>query len=193
MCAVLWNIMTWCHHYHIKLKARHILGCLNVMADLSRSNQVQSTEWSLHPQVFKQICHKWFTPPVDLFATEPQTSTVRISSPRPKCLGHRCSVHKLVRSHCLGLPFHSFPSQSDPKIRQSSCLIIVIARDALVLRPSAALNRDPTSTTKSSKTVPQLCVSQQSTASQPPCLVSRSGQLKEQGFSVEVSERIASP
>ena len=41
-----------------------------------------------------------------------------------------------------------------------------LARDALVLGPSAALNRDPTST-------------------------SRSGQLQEQGFSVEVAERIA--
>ena len=69
MCALLWKIMTWCHHYHITFKARHIPGCLNVMADLSRSNQVQSTEWSLHPQVFKQICQKWFTPHVDLFAT----------------------------------------------------------------------------------------------------------------------------
>ena len=70
MCALLWKIMTWCHHYHITLKARHIPGCLNVMADLlSRSNQVQSTELSLHPQVFKQICQKWFTPHVDLFAT----------------------------------------------------------------------------------------------------------------------------
>ena len=50
MCALLWKIMIWCHHYHIPLKARHIPGCLNVMADLlSRSNQVQSTEWSLHP------------------------------------------------------------------------------------------------------------------------------------------------
>ena len=47
MCALLWKIMTWCHHYHITLKARHSPGCLNVMADLlSRSNQVQSTEWS---------------------------------------------------------------------------------------------------------------------------------------------------
>ena len=62
MCALLWKIMTWCHRYQITLKARHIPGCLNVMADLlSRSNQVQSTEWSLHPQVFKQICLKWFT------------------------------------------------------------------------------------------------------------------------------------
>ena len=70
MSALLWKIMTWCHHYKITLKARHIPGCLNVMANLlSRSNQVQSTEWSLYPQVFKQICHKLFTPHVDLFAT----------------------------------------------------------------------------------------------------------------------------
>ena len=42
MCALLWKIMTWCHRYHITLKARHIPGCLNMMADLlSRSNQVQ--------------------------------------------------------------------------------------------------------------------------------------------------------
>ena len=63
MCALLWKIMTWCHHYQITLKARHVPGCLNVMAD-------QSTEWSLHPQVFKQIGHKWFTSHVDLFATK---------------------------------------------------------------------------------------------------------------------------
>ena len=92
MCALLWKIMTWCHHYQITLKARHIPGCLNVMADLlSRSDHVQSTEWSLHLQVFK---HKW---------SEPQNSTVHISSPRLKFLGHRCSEHKLVGSHCLCL------------------------------------------------------------------------------------------
>ena len=62
--------------------------------------------------------------------------------------------------------------------------------------PSAALNRDPTSTSgvnNSSQTVPQLCVLQQSITSQPPRLVCRSGQLQEQGFSVEVAERIAAP
>ena len=62
--------------------------------------------------------------------------------------------------------------------------------------PSAALNRDPSSATSvnnPSQTVPQLCISQQSTTSQPPRLVSRSRQLQEQGFSVEVAERIAAP
>ena len=84
MCALLWKIMTWCHHYHITLKARHIPGCLNVMADLlSRSNQVQSTEWSLHSQVFKQICQKWFTPYVDLFATHLNHTLPLYVSPVP--------------------------------------------------------------------------------------------------------------
>ena len=37
-------VMTWCHYYEITLRARHIPGWLNVMADtLSRSNQIQST------------------------------------------------------------------------------------------------------------------------------------------------------
>ena len=43
-----------------------------------------------------------------------------------------------------------------------------------------------------SQTVRQPSVSQQSTTSQPPRLVSRSAQLQEQGFSVKVAERIAS-
>ena len=48
-------------------------------------------------------------------SSEPQSCTVCICSPRPKCLGHRCSEHKLVWSHCLCLPSHGSPSQGDPK------------------------------------------------------------------------------
>ena len=136
------------------------------------------------------ICH----------SSEPQTSTVRISCPRPKGLEHRCSEHKLDGSHCLCLPSDGSPSQDDPKnqamLLPDHCDSPRLARDALVLGPSAALNRDPTATSginDSSQTIPQICVSQQSTASQPPRLVSRSGQLQGQGFSVEVAERIAAP
>ena len=95
----------------------------------------------------------------------------------------------------LCLPFNGSPSQGDPK-NQAKLLpdhrnSPRLARDALVFGPSAALNRDPTTTSSvnnSSQTLPQLA-----TASQPPRLVSRSGQLQERGFSVEVTERIAAP
>ena len=136
----------------------------------------------------RSICHSSETP----------TSTVCVSSSRPKCLGHKCSKYRLAGSHCLCFPSDGSPSQVDPKSRTMSlpdhCNSPRLARDTLVLRPSAALNRDPTSTPSvhnSSQTVPQLCVSQQSTTSRPPYLVSRSGQLQEQGFFVELAERIA--
>ena len=131
MCALLWKNMTWCHHYHITLKARDIPGCLNVMADLlSRSNQVQSTEWSLHPQVFKQICQKWFTPHVDLFATHLNHKLPLYVSPVPD---PKALLYRVIQ-----------------KIKQCHCLIIVIAPgwpgmpwfwDLVQL-----LNRDPTAT-----------------------------------------------
>ena len=66
----------------------------------------------------------------------------------------------------------------------------------MILGPSAALNRDPTTTPSvndATQKVPQVCVPQQPTTAQPPRLVSRGGQLQEQGFSVEVAERIAAP
>ena len=122
-------------------------------------------------------------------SSEPQTSTVSVSTPRPKYLGHRYSNHKLVGSHCLYLLSYGSLSQGDPKIRQCNCLIVVIAPAwpgmPWFFGPSAALSRDPTSATSvnnSSQTIPQLCVSQQFTTSQPPSLVSRSEQLQEQGF-----------
>ena len=109
---------------------------------------------------YRSICH----------SSKPQTSTVRISSPRPKGSGHRCSEHKLDGSHCLCLLSDGSPSQGDP---QNQAMPLPdhhnsprLSRDALVLGPSAALNRDPTATSSvnnSSQTVPQLCVSQQST------------------------------
>ena len=102
------------------------------------------------------------------YSSEPQTSTVNVPCPRSKCLGHRDSEHKLYGSHCLCLPSNGSPLQGDPKDqamplpdhRNSPRL----ARDALTLGPSAALNRDPTTTpivNNSSQTVPQLCIPQQ--------------------------------
>ena len=130
MCALLWKIMTWCHHYHITLKARHIPGCLNVMADLlSRSNQVQSTEWSLHPQVFKQICQKWFTPHVDLFATHLNHKLPLYVSPVPDPKAWDIDA---LNINWTSLTAYAYPSTAllhrvIQKIRQYYCLIIVVA------------------------------------------------------------------
>ena len=130
MCALLWKIMTWCHHYHITLKERHIPGCLNVMTDLlSRSNQVQSTEWSLHPQLFKQICQKWFTPHVDLFATHLNHKLPLYVSPVPDPKAWDIDA---LNINWTNLTAYAYPPtallhRAIQKIRQCYCLIIVVA------------------------------------------------------------------
>ena len=86
---------------------RMVTASADVQTDLSKV---------VHPSS-RSICHSF----------EPQTSTVCVSSPRPKCLGHRCSEYKLDGCHCLCLPFNGSPSQGDPKNQQCNCRIIVIA------------------------------------------------------------------
>ena len=66
----------------IIVRARHIPGCLNVIADrLSRPNQPIPTEWSLHPEIVSRIFRVWGTPEVDMFATLSNSHLPRFMSP----------------------------------------------------------------------------------------------------------------
>ena len=145
-------------------KAKHIPVWLSVMADLlSRSNQVQSTEWSLHLQVFNQICLKWFFPHVDLFATRLNHKVPLYISPVPD---HNSWDIDALNINWSGLSAYAYPPlallhrviQSKAIQLHDHCNSPRLARDALVLGPSAAFSRDPTSATSvtnSSQTVPQ--------------------------------------
>ena len=84
LCALLWRILSWCTRQQVTLRARHIPGRLNVIADkLSRLGQTIQTEWSLHPEVFQAICSRWHQPQVDLFATRFNNKLPQFVSPVP--------------------------------------------------------------------------------------------------------------
>ena len=64
------DLLLWCHEKNVKIRAVHIKGSLNVMTDLlSRDLKTINTEWSVHPQVIKDIWKMWYIPDVDLFET----------------------------------------------------------------------------------------------------------------------------
>ena len=84
LCALLWSLLSWCHPRGMVLRARHIPGHLNVIADkLSRHNQVIQTEWSLSQQMFTLLYSRWTQPQVDLFATRFNHKLPRFVSPVP--------------------------------------------------------------------------------------------------------------
>ena len=96
LCALLWRLLFWCNKRRIILRARHIPGHLNVIADkLSRHNQVIQTEWSLLPEVFARLCRCWHIPSVDLFATWFNHKLPRFVSPVPDRLAWRVDALSL--------------------------------------------------------------------------------------------------
>ena len=83
MCFMIWHLI-FCNPRAILLRARHVLGCLNVIADsLSRRDKIIQTEWSLHPKIFQGICQIWHGPMVDMFATKMNNKLPLYVSPVP--------------------------------------------------------------------------------------------------------------
>ena len=103
------ELLLWLEAKNIIVRARHIQGCLNVIADhLSRPNQPISTEWSLHPEIVKHIFRLWGTPEVDMFATVLNSHLYRfmLSIPEPRALAvDALSQDWQVRSMCMFPPF----------------------------------------------------------------------------------------
>ena len=96
LCSLLWKLLSWRNLTHILLGAKHIPGHLNAIADkLSWHRQVIQTEWSLLQEVFDQLCSRWHTPQVDLFAIRFNNKLPLFVSPVPDQTGWRVDVLSL--------------------------------------------------------------------------------------------------
>ena len=79
------DLILWLQTQDITLRARHIPGCLNVIADrLSWPNQPITTEWSHHPEVVNLIFRLWGSLVVDMFATVHNMHLAQFMSPVPE-------------------------------------------------------------------------------------------------------------
>ena len=120
-CALLWRLLSWCHPRKIVLRARHIPGHLNVIADkLSRHNQVIQTEWSLSQQV---LCSKWDRPQIDLFATRFNHRLPKFVSPVPDPAAWAVDALSLSwgNLHVYAFPPVSLLNQVESKLMDQGC------------------------------------------------------------------------
>ena len=83
----LWNLtkelLEFCVLHQITLVPSHLQGILNVLADKGSRQGPISTEWSLDPDSFHEICAWAGTPQVDLFATRFNAQLYNFVSPCP--------------------------------------------------------------------------------------------------------------
>ena len=203
ICA-LGRFLSWCNPRGIVLRARHIPGHLNVIADkLSRHNQVIQTEWSISRQVFNLLCSRWAQPHVGLFATRLNVKLpqICITGTGSTSLGSRHPESAMGESGCLRLP-SSLPAQPSnsqgdgSRLSQDDSDCSRVAQHPLVWGPDLSVGSDPfqVATTKGcGDTTLQPTPSPEPQQSEPICLAPRASAIKKQRFSDEVGARIEAP
>ena len=193
----MWRILAWSNAREIHIRARHIPGNLNVIADsLSRRDRPIQTEWSLHPLVFQETCQVWHKPMVDLFATSLNAKLPTYVSPVPDDKAWQIDALNISWD---ALDAYAFcPVAILPQLVQKMityrCRVIVIApgwpgmpwfSDLVELSAKIPLR------------LPQVhnLLKQpfSLSVSESPCLVSGLLQEGQGGFSVEEADRIKAP
>ena len=131
LCLLMWEIFNWAENFNINLRAAHIPGKKNVIADsLSRSRKYHKlTEWSLDTEVVKKIFQIFYTPNIDLFATRENRQLAVFCSPRPT-EGAWCT--DALSANWKGMYAYAFPPQILlhrvlRKVQQEPCTLILIA------------------------------------------------------------------
>lgn len=130
LCYLLWDLMMWCKERSIELRARHLPGKRNHIADaLSRNRQVRATEWAIPQQVADLVFRKWGFPTLDLFATFENRKLPLFVSP--------VVDHRAVAMDALSIPWRGLVGYAFPplpllplvlrKIREEDMIMILIA------------------------------------------------------------------
>ena len=160
------DLFLWLEAQNIIVRARHIPGCLNVIADhLSRPNQPISTEWSLHPEIVERIFRVWGTPEVDMFATLSNSHLPRFMSPilEPRALAVDAlsqdwqGLAGEVNVHVSPIP-PAQQSHSEASIhsggRGSSCSLLVANSIVFSTSTTSLCGTPPSSSLPSGSSVP---------------------------------------
>ncbi|CAJ0958093.1 unnamed protein product [Ranitomeya imitator] len=94
------HILRWAEENRSMISAVHIPGVDNWEADFLSRQCLDSGAWSLHPEIFHQICCRWGSPDVDLIAS-------RLNSKVPNFMA-RSHDPAAIGADALVLPWHHF-------------------------------------------------------------------------------------
>ena len=204
LCALLWRILSWCTRQQVILKARHIPGRLNVIADkpfrqsghfIQMCSKLYATggtslKWTYLPPGsttnFQSLCHRSQTPRHGqwMHSAYPGCTQPILGGPGPIRLPTGSHLGQ-SGGEATGLP-----------LQQNNSDCPRVAQHALVLRSSGNVKSDPTVSAQHAQlsvSAIQPGPSQEPVESEPTCLAPRASAIKEQGFSEAVAARIEAP
>ena len=197
LCYRTWDLWNWAIQNNIQIKAAHILGKHNVLADQLSRNKVLPTEWTLNRSVVLRLFSMWGWPLIDLFAsTENRQTQVFCSwSPHPQALALDALSISWENMFSYAYPPNLSHSQSSsayeaisvPGYPDSS----TVAQETLVHRPSSTssgLSKKTSNSVKPITSAKKQDKSPKSRGVQLDCLASLNRNFKEKGFSKQARQ-----
>ena len=130
LCAETRDLLLWCAKHRISLRAKHIPGRDNVLADyLSRGGSATLSEWSLHPAVAEQSIQLWGPPTVDLFASRLNHKLPLYVSlvPDTQAIAQNALSMSWNGMDAFAFPPFNLLSTVLKKIARSNCLMTLVA------------------------------------------------------------------
>ena len=103
---ITWKLLSWCITRRIFLRASHLSGKENTIADALSRGRAIPTEWPLHRPTVQQIFNVLDTPHIDLFASHlnNQLPTFCSRHVNPSGLGNRRIEHQQEGDPGLCIP-----------------------------------------------------------------------------------------
>lgn len=124
------RLLLWCQSRGISLRARHVPGRFNTLADsLSRSHSIVATEWTLARSVLKPVWEAWWTPHIDLFATQFSHRLPVYVSPVPDPHAYAVDAFSISWSGLLSYAYPPVPilGRVLRKAREDQASLILVA------------------------------------------------------------------
>ena len=129
LCMLTWQLLVWCQSHNIRLRAAHVAGVDNKLADMLSRQRVLHGEWMLHRTVVQTIFKQLERPLIDLFASKLNNQLPTFCSWTPQ--GGELTVDSLSISW-KNLSAYAFPpipliTRVLRKVREDRCRLILIA------------------------------------------------------------------
>ncbi|XP_071138893.1 uncharacterized protein [Mytilus edulis] len=129
LCKKTWDLLKLLIEHKIQIKAAHIAGKANVLADLLSRTKIRHTEWSLQETVAQQIFVRLGRPMIDLFASAENRKVKIFCSWFPHPEAYAIDALSIPWDNVVGYAFP--PICLVPKVLQHmnryNCQIILVA------------------------------------------------------------------
>jgi hypothetical protein len=129
LCYLTWDLLLWCIDHKVSLRAVHLAGTDNGLADLLSRKQVSPLEWQLDKGVVKQLFGHLGRPLVDLFASSENAQLPTFCSWRqdPGALATDALSISWVGLIAYAYPPLALLLRVLNKIEEEGCKVILIA------------------------------------------------------------------